>query len=157
MRLANTSGGTNGGVFLNSLPGGASVPDNYVLEVQVREIPSSQGAFGMLFRVQTATAHKGAFSFLIDASGRWTGNIYDDTTGHASQLYGRQSPRLNTSGFTTIDIVVQGSTFSLYFDGVEQGGIESANYPGGVIGLTAEPGTEVQFKNMAIYALPGNV
>jgi serine/threonine protein kinase len=157
MRLANTSGGTNGGVFLNSLPGGASVPDNYVLEVQVHEIPSSQGVFGMLFRVQTATAHKGAFSFLIDASGRWTGNIYDDTTGHASQLYGRQSPRLNTSGFTTIDIVVQGSTFSLYFDGVEQGGIESANYPGGVIGLTAEPGTEVQFKNMAIYALPGNV
>jgi serine/threonine protein kinase len=157
MKLANTSGGTIGGVFLNSLPRGAPIPDNYVLEVQVKESPSSQGAFGMFFRVQTGTAHKGAFSYLMDASGHWTGNIYNDTTGQASQLYGRQSRALNASGFTTIDIVVQGSTFSLYFDGVEQGGIESAYYPGGILGLVAEPGTEVLFKNMAIYALPGNV
>jgi hypothetical protein len=133
------------------------MPENYVLEVQVKESPSSQGAFGIFFRVQTGTAHKGALSFLITASGRWAGNIYDDTTGQASQLYGRQSPALTAGDFTTIDIVVQGSSFSLYFNGAEQGGIESANYPGGILGLVAEPGTEVQFKNMAIYALPGNI
>jgi hypothetical protein len=156
MQLTTPSGESIGGVFLNSLPAGALIPDNYVLQVQVKESPSSQVAFGIFFRAQTGSAHKGAFSFLINASGRWTGNIYDDTTGQASQLYGRQSPALNASSFTSIDIVVQGSSFSLYFDGVEQGGIKSANYPGGILGLVAEPGTEVQFKNMAIYALPGN-
>ncbi len=157
MQLTPTSGGPIGGVFLNSLPAGALIPENYVLEVQVRESPSSQGAFGVFFRIQTGTAHKGAFSFIITASGRWTGNIYADTTGQASQLYGRQGPALTASDFTTIDIGVRGSSFSLYFNGAEQGGIESANYPAGILGLVAEPGTEVQFKNMALYALPGNI
>jgi serine/threonine protein kinase len=157
VQLTPASGGPIGGVFLNRLPAGALIPENYVLEVQVRENPSSQGAFGVFFRVQTGTAHQGAFSFIITASGRWTGNIYADTTGQASPLYGRQGPALPASDFTTIDIVVQGSAFSLYFNGAEQGGIESANYPGGILGLFAEPGTEVQFKNMALYTLPGNI
>jgi len=149
-----TSGGTNSGVFLNSLPTGAPIPDNYVLQVQVKEHPLSQGAFGIVFRAQPGPAHKGAFAFLIRPSGNWVGNIYNDTTGQASQLYGRQGRALNVSGFTTIAIVVHGGAFSLYFDGVAQGGIESPNYPDGILGLVTEPGTEVQFKNMAIYALP---
>jgi serine/threonine protein kinase len=157
LQLAPPSGGPIGGVFLNRLPAGALIPENYVLEVQVRESPSSQGAFGVFFRVQTGTAHQGAFSFIITASGRWTGNIYADTTGQASPLYGRQGPALTASDFTTIALVVQGSSFSLYINGAEQGGIASANYPGGILGLVAEPGTEVQFKNMALYALPGNI
>jgi hypothetical protein len=149
-----TSGGTNAGVFLSNLPTGAPIPDNYVLQVQVKEHPSSQGAFGIVFRAQPGPAHKGAFAFIIHPSGNWVGNIYNDTTGQASQLYGRQGRALNASGFTTIAIVVHGGAFSLYFDGVEQGGIESPNYPGGILGLVVEPGTEVQFKNMGIYALP---
>jgi serine/threonine protein kinase len=157
LQLIPSSGGPIGGVFLTRLPAGALIPENYVLEVQVRESPSSQGAFGIFFRVQTGTAHQGAFSFIITASGRWTGNIYADTTGQVSQLYGRQGPALPASDFTTIDIVVQGSSFSLYFNGAEQGGIASANYSDGILGLVAEPGTEVQFKNMALYALPGNI
>jgi hypothetical protein len=156
MTLTTISERTIAGVFLNSLPTGAPIPDDYVLQVQVKEHPSSRGAFGIVFRAQTGPTHKGAFAFLINASGRWVGNIYDDTTGQAIQLYGRQSPALNARGFTTIAIVVQGSSFWLYFNGVEQGMIESDNYPGGLLGLVAEPETEVQFKNMAIYALPGN-
>jgi serine/threonine protein kinase len=155
MTLTTTSNGTTG-VFLNSLPTGAPIPDDYVLQVQVKEHPSSQGAFGIVFRAQTGPTHKGAFAFLINASGRWVGNIYNDTTGQAIQLYGRQSPALNVRGFTTIAIVVQGNSFLLYFNGVEQGMIESDNYPGGLLALVAEPGAEVQFKNMALYALPGN-
>jgi serine/threonine protein kinase len=149
-----TSGGANSGVFLSSLPTGAPIPDNYVLQVQVKEHPSSQGAFGIVFRAQPGPDHKGAFAFLIHPSGNWVGNIYNDATGQANQLYGRQGHALSANGFTTIAIVVHGSSFSLYFDGVAQGGIESPNYPGGILGLVAEPGTEVQFKNMAIYALP---
>ncbi|HYX51643.1 MAG TPA: hypothetical protein VE843_17980, partial [Ktedonobacteraceae bacterium] len=149
-----TSGGANSGVFLSSLPTGAPIPDNYVLQVQVKEHPLSQGAFGIVFRAQPGPTHKGAFAFLIHPSGSWVGNIYNDATGQASQLFGRQGRTLNASGFTTIAIVVHGSSFSLYFDGVAQGGIESPNYPGGILGLVTEPGTEVQFKNMAIYALP---
>ncbi len=154
MKLTNKTGGNIAGVFLNNLPGGAPIPDNYVLEVQVSEHLSSQGMFGIFFRTQTGNNHQGAFSFLMNPSGSWTGDIYDDTTGQASQLYGRQSPALNANGFTTIDIVVEGGTFSLYFGGIQQGVITSINYPSGNLGLVAEQGTEVQFKNLAMYALP---
>jgi serine/threonine protein kinase len=154
MTLTNTTGRHIAGVFLKGLPGGAPVPDNYVLEVHVHVSPSSQGAFGIFFRTQSGEKHQGAFSFLINPSGNWTGNIYDNDTGKPSKLYGRQSPPLDAHGFTTIDIVVEGGSFSLYFNGVEQGGIGSGNYPSGNLGLVAERGTEVQFKDMAIYTLP---
>jgi hypothetical protein len=154
LTLTNTSGGDSAGVFLKSLAGGAPLPDNYVLEVQVHVNPTSQGAFAIFFRAQSGANQKGAFSFLIDPAGNWAGNSYETVTGTPSELFGRKSQPLAAHGFTTLDIVVSGGSFSLYFDGVRQGGIESGNYPGGNLGLVAARGTEVQFKDMAMYTLP---
>jgi serine/threonine protein kinase len=145
-------GGHVGGVFLQSLPGGEAIPNDYVLQVQVHE----SGSAGVFFRKQPGANHQGAFSFLMQPSGYWSGNIYDDTTGQSHLLYGGQGTTpLNAGGFSTLDIVVQGNQFSLYINGTKQGGISSINYPSGIIGLATDQGASALFKNLAIYALPG--
>jgi len=149
-----TSTGNVAGVFLGSLPGGAPVPNDYVLQVQVKVNPSSRSVFGIFFRVQTGANHQGKYSFLIQTSGYWNGYTYDDPTGQATSLFGRPGIALNANGFTTIDIIVQGSNFMIYYNGAKQGGISSGNYSTGSLGLAADVGTDVSFKNFALYALP---
>jgi serine/threonine protein kinase len=154
--LLDSGAGHIGGVFLHNLPGGGAIPNDYILQVQVQENASAQGPFGIFFRTQPGANHQGSFAFLVQPSGFWQGNIYDDTTGQSSTLYQSQGTALNTGGFSTLDIIVQGNTFSLYIDGTRQGGISSGNYPSGIIGLVADQGASVLFKNLAIYALPGS-
>ena len=142
-----------GGVFLNNLPGSAPIPANYILQVQVRATSASHGTFGIFFRMQSGEQHHGGFSFLIEPSGYWNGYSYDDATGQASLIYGRQGKALDTQRFTTIDILVQGETFTIYYNGVNQGMLISPNYPAGNLGLAVDQGTEASFKNVALYAV----
>ncbi|HLI88022.1 MAG TPA: protein kinase [Ktedonobacteraceae bacterium] len=154
--LLDSGAGHIGGVFLHNLPDGGAIPNDYILQVQVQENASAQGPFGIFFRTQPGANHQGSFAFLVQPSGFWQGNIYDDTTGQSTTLFQSQGTALKSGGFSTLDIVVQGNTFSLYIDGTRQGGISSDNYPSGIIGLVADQGTSVLFKNLAIYALPGS-
>ncbi|HEV2581339.1 MAG TPA: protein kinase [Ktedonobacteraceae bacterium] len=151
-RLTNTNAGQVEGVLLNNLTGNAPIPNDYVIEVQVK--PASSGTFGILFREQTGAGHKGGYSFIIQPSGSWNGNSIDDSTGQASSLFGRQGTAFSSTGFTTIDVVIQGDTFRLYFNGASQGGITSTTYSSGDFGLAVDGGADVMFKNLAIYALP---
>jgi serine/threonine protein kinase len=153
-RLTNTNAGQVEGVFLNTFPGSAPIPSDYVLEVQVKPVSASSGAFGIFFRTQSGANHQGGFSFMIQPSGYWNGYSIDDVTGQATSLFGRQGTALNSTGFTTIDIVIQGNTFQLYFNGELQGGISSSSYPHGNLGLAVDGGSDVLFKNLAIYSLP---
>lgn len=153
-RLTNTNAGQVEGVFLNTFPGSAPIPNHYVLEVQVKPVSASSGAFGIFFRTQSGANHQGGFSFMIQPSGYWKGYSIDDATGQATSLFGQQGTALNSTGFTTIDIVIQGNTFQLYFNGELQGGISSSSYPHGNLGLAVAGGSDVLFKNLAIYSLP---
>jgi hypothetical protein len=54
----------------------------------------------------------------------------------------------------TIDIVVHGSRFTFYLNGHKQGEASSSFYPSGTIGLAADTGADVFFRNLAIYTLP---
>jgi len=153
-RLTNTNAGQVEGDILKTFPGNASIPNDYVLEVQVKPVSASSGAFGIFFRTQSGANHQGGFSFTIQPSGQWNGNSIDDTTGQATSLFGLQGTALNSTGFTTIDIVVNGNIFQLYFNGARQGGISSSSYPTGNLGLAVGGGSDVLFKNLAIYALP---
>ena len=153
-RLTNTKAGQVEGVFLNTFPGSAPIPNDYVLEVQVKPVSASSGAFGIFFRTQSGANHQGGFSFMIQPSGYWNGYSIDDTTGQATSLFGLQGKALNSTGFTTIDIVIQGNTFQIYFNGELQGGISSSSYPHGNLGLAVDGGSDVWFKNLAIYSLP---
>jgi serine/threonine protein kinase len=149
--LTNTNAGQLEGVFLNTLAGSVPIPNDYVIEVQVK--PVSSGTFGILFRSQTGAGHKGGYSFTIQPSGSWNGNSIDDTTGQATSLFGLQGTALSPTAFTTIDVIVQGDTYQLFFNGAKQGGISSSNFSSGNLGLAVDGGADVLFKNLAIYSI----
>jgi len=104
--------------------------------------------------MQSGASHQGGYSFIIQQSGFWNGSSIDDGTGQGRSLFGRQGTALNSTGFTTIDLVIQGGTFRLYFNGAVQGGVSSTNYSSGNLGLAVDGGADVLFKNLAIYSLP---
>jgi serine/threonine protein kinase len=149
--LTNTNSGQVEGVYLNNFPANAPIPNDYVIQVQVK--PASSGAIGIFFRTQTSAAH-GGYSFIIQPSGFWSGNSIDNSTGQTSSIFEAQGTALSSTSFTTIDIIVQDGTFQLYFNGVKQGGIQSNNYSSGILGLAVAGGADAMFKNLAIYALP---
>lgn len=153
-KLTNTNTGQVETVSLNTLPENVSIPNDYVLQVQAQPVTAANGTFGVYFRTQSGANHQGSFSFIIQPSGFWNGNGIDDASGQVTSIYGQQGPAISSTSFTTIDIVVQGSTFQLYINGVLQGSISSTSYPDGKLGLAVGAGANVLFKNLAIYALP---
>jgi hypothetical protein len=153
VQISDTSSKYLAGTFLNKLPNGYGIPDDYVMQVQVEQAATSNGEFGVFFRNQPGSATQGAFSFLLFPQGQWSANVYKDTTGGRSTLVQRQTT-IPVQGLMTIDIVVQGTNFTFYLNGQEQGYATSPQYPSGTIGLAADSGADVIFKNLAIYRLP---
>jgi hypothetical protein len=138
------------GIFLNKLPHGQGIPENYVLQVQVNISSTTQGRFGVFFRNQ-ATTPTGAGSYLINAAGAWTGNIYNNQTGVMTTLF-NSAVRDKIGASITLDVSVQGDTYTFYVNGADQGYIASGLYTGGNLGLVVDAGTTATFKNMVIYS-----
>lgn len=149
--ITNTSS-TPAGMILKTLAQGKQMPDNYVIQVQATVDPSSSGDFGVFFRYQPA-APPGSYAFLVNATNSWKANIYQSGTGEVHTFFS-SSVQGKVEGTITIDIVVQDDKFNFYVNHVYQGYTLSGAYTGGVIGLAADAGTTVSFKNLAIYALP---
>ena len=152
--LANTNSSHLAGTFLGSLPNGPGIPNDYILQVQVREGPPSHGAFEVLFRNQAGSPNLGAYSFTLSPNNNWSANAYDNSTRTETQFYSHQTT-VRLQGLITIDIRVQGDTYILYINGREQGNAISPHYPSGTVGLAVDPGADVFFSNFALYALPG--
>lgn len=152
LELANNGTGSLAGTFLTALPKGVSIPNDYMLQVQVSIAPNSQGGnFGVFFRNQLGS-QKGGYSFLIAASGNWSANAYDNTTGNANNLY--SMPGITAIiGTATLDIIVRGSDFQFYLNGTKLGGATSSAYTNGTLGLIVDNNADVYFKNLEIYAL----
>jgi len=149
-QLTNSDSGATAGIFLNKLANGQSIPNNYVLQVQVSTGTNTQGDFGVFFRHQPGSP-TGGYAFLLNTDGTWKGNLYNQQNGTVStpvslQVFG------NMAGTFTLDIIVQGDTYALYVNGNKQGGTESGQYMSGNLGLVADGGTSVTFKNLVIYA-----
>ena len=159
MELSDTSSTYLAGIFLDKFPNGFGIPNDYVLQVQANESPTSYDGFGVFFRNQSGVIHQGTFSFLLYPQSQsypqdhWEANVYNDTTGKKALLYA-DATTVRLGSTTTIDIVVHGSTFTFYINGTYQGKASSNLYPTGTIGLAASGGAQIYFKNMAIYALP---
>jgi serine/threonine protein kinase len=149
-QLTNT-GSNTAGIFLNKMSGGKNIPDNYVIQVQLNLSATSQGKVGIFFRNQPGTP-TGAGSYMINPTGAWTGNIYNNRTGAATSLYDSAYHGKMTASIT-LDVAVQGSTYTFFVNGANQGYIISELYTGGDLGLVAEGGATVSFKDMVIYAL----
>lgn len=151
--LTNNNAGQMENVLLTALPGGAAIPNDYVLQFQVKPLSMTNGTFAVLFRMQTGANNHGGYKFTIQPSGSWVGYSMDNTTGQQSQVFSSQGTSLSPDSFVTIDVVVQGSSFMLYFNSYHYGGITSSAYPGGILGFAVDGGAQVLFKNMALYAL----
>lgn len=152
MELVNTTTSHLAGVFLNHFPDGAAIPANYILHVQIKAGVNSSGAYGVFFRNQPGS-QQGTYSFMLNPLGYWKVYTYDNVTGAASTLSG-QRVRVPLYGFSTIDIVVRGSSFSCYLDGEYVGTVRNTEYSTGTLGFAVDTGADVFIRNLAIYALP---
>ena len=151
--LANTDPHHLAGMVLHTLPNGQQIPNNYILQVQVREGPPSHGALGILFRNQADSSNLGAYSFWLSPNNSWSARVYVAMTRAETQLYQHRTT-LQLHGVVTITIRVQGDNFILYIQGRQQGYAISSLYPGGTVGLVVDKGADVFFSNFALYALP---
>lgn len=147
--LGNTSSSYLAGIFLNQLPNGQSFPNDYIIQVQVSHV---SGNFGIFFRNQPGS-QAGGYAFLISSDGYWQGDVYDNKTGAANTLHAQQGTMAINNGPVTIDVLVQGNIFKVYFNGVWQGSIESGAYPTGTVGLVIDTSSTVTYSNFELYAI----
>jgi hypothetical protein len=146
------------GTFLEQLPNGTAMPNDFVVQAQVTINPGSQGSFGIYFRSQTDD-HQKSYLFLIDQdAATWT-IYYKDPNAHTFSAL-NVSPVTTllhsaTPGTITIDLQVQGNNYDVFINGADMGSAQTYTpwYPSGTIGLAVGQGANVTFKNAAIYAL----
>lgn len=151
LELTNTGSKGNqlAGTFLTHLPGNQAMPGTYVIQTQVTLKSSSQGPFGIAFYDQSGTQST-SYAFLIDPStNTWTANYYNK--GQVQRLHS-QSLQTQIVDTATVDVVVSGNNYYLYINGTPQG-MATSGYgnTSGNIGLVAEPGADVAFKNTLLY------
>jgi serine/threonine protein kinase len=157
--LSNTLTGKQhilAGMFLNSV-GGYGIPNDYIVQVETQATSTSQGEFGVLFRNQvnanaSSQRHNGAYAFLVSPDGTWHVFVYDDATGAPASIASSHTT-VPINGPLTIDIKVQGNTFTFYLNGQKQGAAISGTYATGTIGLAVSTDADVFFKNFALYEL----
>jgi serine/threonine protein kinase len=152
MTLDNRSGSQPVAVFLQAMKNGQPFPGSYVIQAQVTINAGSSGNFGIVFLSQSAQNER--FAWMLNP-GNNTGqaNTYSDDMSPLSQVTGPITISQNRMGTTaTVDVAVQGNSSNLYVNG---SGYPNASVGGstGILGLAADAGTSVTFKNVAVYTL----
>ncbi len=158
LRMNNASSGTRAGVILTSLNGGASLPADYVVQVQATVNSDSNGAFGILFFVQPGS-DPGTHMVEFDLNKQATIGHYVPLTSQSSSFPFTPQPIPQTGQTATLDIVVNGDnpnngSITVYVDGNGAFKItaNSLNPASGTTGLAVDPGADVTFKDLAIYS-----
>lgn len=162
LTLNNTSGQSRAGVFLTStsLGNGQSLPSNYVVQVQAIVNGASSGSFGILFFVQSGS-DPGAHMVEFDLNAKQAMiSKYVPLTSQSSQFPAVTAPIPPQTGQTvTLDVVVNGNnpnsgSATAYVDGNNDFKVNASilNPASGTIGLAVDPGANVTFKDLAIYA-----
>ena len=148
---ANTGQTMPAGSFL-TLPNQQAIPQNFIMQVQVTLSPTSSGHFGLYFRnpIEPGTS----FLYLISPT--------DNNSADYKYANGGLSPSPSTpyplnaqlTGTITLEVAVQGNDFDFYINGTWQGWAETGTaYTPSTIGLAADAGADVTFKNFALYSL----
>ncbi|HLJ36544.1 MAG TPA: serine/threonine-protein kinase, partial [Ktedonobacteraceae bacterium] len=94
------------GTLLTALPGGQFTTSNYVIEVQLQQIASSNADFGVYFRNQPGN-QQGVYTFLIHSDGTWSAYVYNNTTAARTEI--AQGNLGDAHAAVTIDVVANGS------------------------------------------------
>jgi hypothetical protein len=150
MDINSSSNGTLNGALLKSLPAGKTMPDNYLIQVQTTVDPSQN--FGVFFRAQDNSLQNGYALVFNPGTQNVDFDYYQNSTPKTITSISAQSL---LTGAVTIDIAVQSNNyFAVFINGTQIGDPYSTyGYSGGKIGLIAQPGTTVTFKNLELYPL----
>jgi serine/threonine protein kinase len=145
-----------GVAVLTSLPG-MSYPASYVAQVNAEPMGQTTTAkFGFKFQQQSAADAnngRGGYSFLVDPNGQWQFNRYS-ANGNRQILVQRHVSSFAVSSKHTLDLIVDGTAFSFYFDGALVFSTSDSTYTTGFLCLAVEPAATVNFTDLAIYATP---
>lgn len=153
-RLNNTGASQTAGLFLEAIKGGQPLTNNYIVQVQVRVRPDSQGDFGVFFLTQSGSTPT-TFAWMINPStNSWQAKYYTNASSAANQVLTSGPITNKMNALVTIDVATQGNGTVLYVDGARIGGTAGLGLHSGTFGLAADPGADVSFKNVAVYSLP---
>ncbi len=141
------------GTFLDKLPQGKTMPADYVLQVQVTVNAASTGNFGVFVRNQPGQQAQGTYSVLLAPPNTWKMYEYQNSSGAATALVQGIPTQATLTGTFTIDVLVQGDTYTLFINGSQEGYAQSGTYMTGNIGLAVDAGADVSFKNLEVFAL----
>jgi serine/threonine protein kinase len=147
--LANNTGSNAAGIYLDTLPQNQPLPSSYVIQLQV-DARASHGAFDIYFFNQTGS-QAGWESCRIDPAGSF--DFYENKDGSLNHPFGKNLQKGAMHGVVTVNIQIQGNTYTLYTDGTNEGYVTLGTYTSGGFGLGVESGSQVSVKNVAIYAL----
>jgi len=136
---------------MDTLPQNQPLPSNYIIQLQV-DTSASHGPFDIYFFNQ-AGSRPGWDRCQIDpAAGTWQFDEMKD--GATNTLHPGALQKGPMHGIVTINIQIQGSSsYTLFTNGLQEGGAADGNYINGGFGLGVESGSQVSVKNVAIYAL----
>lgn len=150
MTLDNRSGSQPTAVFLQTLKDGQQFPGSYVIQAQVT---ITNGNFGIVFLSQPA--QNLTFAWMLD-QGNNTGQVNSYTNGMGSPS-SVTSPipisQGNMAKTVTVDVTVQGNSSHLYVNGSGFPNTSGLGGSSGTLGLMADAGASVTFKDVAIYGL----
>jgi serine/threonine protein kinase len=151
--IRNNDPSTLAGTFLDKLPQGKVMPGDYVLQVQITVNPNSAGEFGVFVRNQPGSQTQGTYSILLAPPNTWRAYEYDNTSGAPTTLVAGINTQAPLIGTFTIDVLVQGSTYTLFINGNQEGYAQSGTYMTGNVGLAIDTGANVSFKNLEVFTI----
>ncbi len=143
---------SNAGTILTKISNGTPLPSSYYIQVQVTlNTPDSQ--FGIFYHWSSNLNYE----YIVN-SNTWGPyyNMNGSPTLMTEQLYPISGTTLDKTA--TIDITVNQGSFHYYINGEPEGNANGAyggTSTGGDIGFTVSQGSDVSFKNLAIYTYDG--
>ncbi len=136
------------GTFLTSLPSGQFSLSNYVIETTIQQAQTSSADFGIYFRNQPGN-QQGVYTFLVHFDGTWGAYVYNNTTAARTEIASGTFGNVHTA--VTIDVVVNGASFSFYANSHKVGNVNNGIYSTGTVGLAVDAGGTILVSHFALY------
>ena len=146
VQLANTGSSNTSGMFLDKQMGNA-----YYIQVQATAVSGK-------FSIYVNKTDQGMHGFTVDlASGSWEADYYP-SSGGSHYLFSEGFPTsIQITNTTTIGIIVNkylhgDNNFDIYINNVYEGSARTGfTNNGGNVGIGVDTGSNVSFKNFAVY------
>ncbi len=143
------------GTFLTELPHSMTYPNDYIVEAQMQQDPSSHADFGLTFRTQPGDQpdqQLGGYSFLIHPDGTWSSYVYDLATGDPTEI--ASGAKLGDAhGTIALDVLANGPDYTFYINRSPNpiGHAHDDTYTQGNAGIVLNSKGKLTVQNFAFY------